>query len=56
MKELHQFKRIIKKRTKALKRKRNLKARVRQFQQEIKALKPINKHKQEHINKLKEIQ
>jgi hypothetical protein len=47
------FNKVIKQRLKALKRKRKLKARVYQFKKHIKALSPISKSKQEHINKLK---
>jgi hypothetical protein len=54
MNELKQFQKNIKIRIKAQKRKRDLKARVRQFKQELKALK-INKERQEHIKRLKEL-
>jgi predicted site-specific integrase-resolvase len=55
MKELRQFKRVIKKRIKAHKRKVDLKAKVRYFKQQDKALKLINKDRQQHINKLKQL-
>jgi len=55
MNELKQFQKNIKIRRKAQKRKRKINTIVNQFKQQLKVLKPINKERQEHIKRLKQL-